>query len=71
MPENRHRYGELVVTTPRGRYYWARPLQLITFVPKGKQTRAEEKPLSEDWNRERIEIVREALAMEGIKVTLR
>lgn len=59
----RHRYGELILTTPEGRFYYQYSLSMVSFVPKGRQT-ATETDVAHSWH----EAVRAALKSMGIRL---
>lgn len=45
-----HRYGELVVITENGRWYWDKILMVIAFVQKGKQVASIERNVNTKQN---------------------
>lgn len=62
-PVKQHRYGELILTTPEGRFFWSWVLDVVSFVPKGCQTATET-----DVARSRNEAVRIALKSMDIRL---
>lgn len=61
----RHRYGALILTTPKGRWYYSWELQIATFVLKGRQIEA-----TTIQARTRVEAVRKILKCDGYDLRL-
>jgi hypothetical protein len=55
------RYGVLVMETREGRWYWSEPLQLVSFIARGR-TRVEDSVSLPVSKNNRVEATRRAMA---------
>ena len=44
------KYGQVVLTTPTGKYFWTPLLQMVEYFPKGKRRSAWDKGLDQKRN---------------------